>query len=184
LKESGDKLTIKQATEQETSLLATAEQAFGAAIQLKNDYLPAHYYLAAVYERQGKLEQATARLIALRNNNPTDIGLAFQLSQLLIRMRRYDLATPELERIIGLNENYSNALWYLASMYEVSDKQDEAIKLIERVVELNPDNEIAEERLEKMLDGETTTVLPEPIQPGQEGVTEIDEGEVVEESEE
>lgn len=181
LKTSKDSETAKQAAQQEVSLLATAEQAFTAAIQLKNDYLPAHYYLAAVYERQGKLEQAAARLAALRNNNPADIGLAFQLSQMLIRLQRYDIATQELERIVGLNAEYSNALWYLASMYEVSDRQDEAIDLIERVVELNPENDVAQTRLDRMLDGEMTTVLPEPIQPGQEGVTDVDEGEVVEE---
>jgi tetratricopeptide (TPR) repeat protein len=181
LKSSEDEQTAKQATEQEVSLLATAEQAFTSAVQLKSDYLPAHYYLAAVYERQGKLEQATARLVALRNNNPADIGLAFQLSQMLIRLQKYDLATQELERIVGINENYSNALWYLASMYEISDRQEEAISLVERVVDLNPNNEFAKTRLDRMEEGESTTVLPEPIQAGQEGATEVDEGEIVEE---
>jgi superkiller protein 3 len=174
----------KQAADQEVTLLATAEQTFMSAIQLKNDYLPAHYYLAATYERQGKLEQAGARLAALRNNNPADVGLAFQLSQLLIRLQRYDIATQELERIVGLSPNYSNALWYLASMYEVSDRQDEAIQLVEKVVELNPNNEVAKKRLELMQDGQLTTVLPEPIQEGQAGVTDEEEGEVEEEDEE
>lgn len=184
LKASEDPETAKQAADQEVSLLATAEQAFMSAIQLKNDYLPAHYYLAAVYERQGKLDQAAARLVALRNNNLADVGLAFQLSQLLIRLEQYDTATQELERIVKLNPDYSNALWYLASMYEISDRQAEAIDLIERVVEINPENEVAKNRLERMLDGELTTILPEPIQSGQDGVTEVDEGEVVEEEDE
>ncbi|MBI5794217.1 tetratricopeptide repeat protein [Candidatus Uhrbacteria bacterium] len=181
LKESKDAETAKKSADQEVSLLATAEQAFNKAISLKGDYLPAHYYLAAVYERQGKLDQAAARLMALRNNNLADVGIAFQLSQLLIRLRQYDTATQELERIVELSPDYGNALWYLASMYEISDRQDEAIDLIERVVKNNPDNEVAKDRLARMRDGEITTVLPEPIQPGQEGVTQVDEGEVVEE---
>ncbi|MBI2474956.1 hypothetical protein HYV69_00845 [Candidatus Uhrbacteria bacterium] len=181
LKSAEDKELAKTATEQETKLLASAEQAFTSAIKLKNDYLPAHYYLAATYERQGRLEEAATRLAALRNNNQADIGVAFQLSQMLIRLQRYDLATKELERIVGLKSDYSNALWYLASMYEVGKKQTDAIKLIEKVVELNPDNELAKTRLARMKNGEMTTVLPEPIQEGQGNPTEVPVGEVVEE---
>ncbi len=181
LRNAEDKELAKTATEQEANLLKTAEQTFISGIQLKNDYLPAHYYLAAVYERQGRLEEAATRLAAIRNANQTDIGVAFQLSQLLIRLQRYDLATKELERIVGLNPDYSNGLWYLASMYEVGKKQPEAIKLIEKVVELNPTNEVAKNRLARMKAGEITTQLPEPIQEGQGEVTDVPEGEIVEE---
>ncbi len=184
LKSAEDEELAAQATAQEATLLSSAEQVFNEAIGLKSDYLPAHYYLAATYERQGKLEQAGARLAALRNNNPADIGLAFQLTQLLIRLQRYDLAKPELERIVGLSPNHSNALWYLASMYEVDGERGKAIAAIERVVEINPDNDLAQDRLDRLLAGERTIVLPEPIQPGQSGATEVDEGEVVEEPEE
>lgn len=184
LKNAEDKELAKTAVEQEAKLLATAEQAFNSAIQIKGDYLPAHYYLAATYERQGRLEEAATRLAALRNNNQADIGIAFQLSQMLIRLQRYDIATKELERIIGLKPDYSNALWYLASMYEVGKKQPAAVKLIEKVVELNPDNEVAKNRLARMKRGEMTTVLPEPIQEGQGNPTEAPVGEVVEEPEE
>lgn len=181
LKNAEDKELAKTATEQETNLLKTAEQTFLAAIQLKNDYLPAHYYLAAVYERQGRLEEAAARLAAVRNANQADIGVAFQLSQLLIRLQKYDLATKELERIVGLKPEYSNGLWYLASMYEIGKKQPEAIKLIEKVAELNPDNQAAKQRLARMKAGEITTKLPEPIQEGQDKVTDVPDGEIVEE---
>jgi len=183
LKSAEDAELAAQAVEQEAALLTAAEEVFLAAVELKSDYLPAHYYLAAVYERQGKLEQAAARLVALRNNNPADIGLAFQLTQMLIRLERYDIATQELERIVELSPQYSNALWYLASMYEIAGDQEKAIEAIAQVVELNPENEVARERLERLEAGETTTVIPEPIQAGQEGATEVDEGEVVEEEE-
>ena len=181
LKSAEDEELAAQAVEQETALLTGAETAFLAAVELKSDYLHAHYYLAAVYERQGKLEQAAARLVALRNNNPADIGLAFQLTQMLIRLERYDIATQELERIVELSPQYSNALWYLASMYEIAGDQEKAIEAIQKVVELNPGNQIAKDRLGRLEAGETTTVIPEPIQAGQGGATEVDEGEVVEE---
>ena len=181
LKNSESKELADTATEQEKTLLASAEQSFNAAIQLKNDYLPAHYYLAATYERQGRLQDAAARMIALRNNSPSDIGLGFQLSQLLMRLKRYDLAKQELERIVTINPNYSNGLWYLASLYEIDKNRSKAIELVGKVVENNPNNEMAKDRLRRLQAGETTTVIPEPIQPNQGKATAADEGEVVEE---
>jgi tetratricopeptide (TPR) repeat protein len=181
LRASEDPETAAAAAQQEANLLATAEQAFTTAIQYKSDYLPAHYYLAATYERQGRLDQALGRLVALRNNNPADTGLAFQLSQLLIRLGEYETALSELARIVELSPDYSNALWYLASMYEISDQQGAAIDAVRRVVQLNPENEVAKTRLQRMLNGELTTAIPEPIQAGQGTATQVDEGEVVEE---
>jgi Flp pilus assembly protein TadD len=180
LTNADDQELALQAQAQEASLLATAEEAFVSAINLKGDYLPAHYYLAAAYERQGKLDQAAARLLALRNNNPTDIGIAFQLTQMLIRLEQYDTATTELERIVELSPDYSNAIWYLASMYEIAGESALAETLVERVVELNPRNEAAQRRLELIQSGESTASIPEPIQSGQSGATTVDEGEVVE----
>jgi cytochrome c-type biogenesis protein CcmH/NrfG len=164
LRSSKDAEQAKSAGEREQKLLLTAEQALVKAIQLKGDYLPAHYYLAATYEREGKVAEATARLVALTKNTPTDIGLGFELAQLSIRTKKFDNAKQELERILVLNPKHSNALWYLASVYEIQANHEKAIELVRKVVELNPGNKIASERLSKLQAGETTTVLPEPIQ--------------------
>lgn len=180
LLDSDDAELAQQAAVQEETLLVTAQEAFVSAIEQKPDYLPAHYYLAAVYERQGNLEQAAERLVALRNNNPTDIGIAFQLSQMLIRLERYDLAQAELERLVALYPDYSNAIWYLASVHEQQGNLEQAIELIMRVVELNPDNAVAQERLGELLRGVVPPALPEPIQDGQEGATDAPEGEIEE----
>jgi tetratricopeptide (TPR) repeat protein len=163
---------------QEEELLKGAEESFNAAIQLKGDYLPAHYYLAATYERQGRLEDATNRMLALRNNSLSDVGLGFQLSQLLMRMDRNDLAKQELERIVAINPNYSNGLWYLASIYELESNRAKAVELVGKVVENNPNNELAKNRLQRLRSGEITTVIPEPIQLD-DGV-ETSEGDAVE----
>lgn len=184
LKGAEDKELAATAAEQETTLLQTAEQTFTSAIQLKGDYLAAHYFLAAVYERQGRLQEAAARLAAIRNQNLADIGVAFQLSQMLIRLQRYDLATKELERIVGSNPKHSNALWYLASLYENDNRRADAVKLVEKVVEFNPDNQAAAKRLARMKAGEVTVRLPEPILEDQNLTTEAPEGEIVEEAEE
>lgn len=165
LKSSKDAEQAKGATEQERKLLTSAEQTLNQAIKLKGDYLPAHYYLAATYEREGKVVQATARLVALTKNTPADIGLGFELAQMYIRAKKFDAAKQELERLIQINPNYSNAIWYLASVYEIQGNPQKSIELVQKVVQLNPENKAAQERLRKLQAGEVTTTIPEPIQP-------------------
>ena len=163
LKTSTQADVAKNAADQEPKLLTLAENTLNAAIKLKGDYLQAHYYLAAVYEREGKLDQATARLVALTQNQPNDVGLGFELAQLYLRTKQYDLAGAELDRIIALNPKYANALWYRASVYEIQGNHDKATELVKQVVALNPDNKDAQTRLQNLEAGQTTTTIPDPL---------------------
>ncbi|MDG1950894.1 MAG: tetratricopeptide repeat protein, partial [bacterium] len=64
---------------------------------------------------------------------------------------------------------------YLASVYEQVGNVEKAIEVIMRVVELNPENTLAQERLGELLRGIAPPALPEPIQDGQEGATDTSE---------
>ena len=172
---------VKTATEQEKVLLTQAEEEFNKAITLKGDYAPAHYYLAAVYERQGKLEDAASRLIALVKYQPTNIGLGFQLSILFIQLEEYDAARNLLEQIVTLRPEYSNALWYLSAVYEIQGDMEKAAEMATRVAELNPGNELVEDRLRALDAGTGFEEIPSPVEEGEEGATQSDEGEIVEE---
>jgi cytochrome c-type biogenesis protein CcmH/NrfG len=165
LKQSEDADQAKQAQEQEQKLLSTAEEALKRAIELKGDYLPAHYYLAATYDREGELDQAIKRLVALVKNTPNDIGLGFELAQLYIRSNNVDAAKHELERLITINPQYANALWYLASVYEMQNDQEKAIEFVKKVLLLNPNNKAVQERLKKLEIGQEEVIIPEPLQP-------------------
>ncbi len=169
------------AAKSETEQLAAAEQAFVTGIQLKPDYAPAHYYLAATYERQGRLQDAVTRLAAVRNTAPNDIGLGFQLAMLYLRVENYDAARIELERVVAISPQYSNALWFLASLYEIAGDQQKAINAVEIVAGLNPNNQAVSTRLARLQAGETTTYIPGPVEDTAETATVVDEGEVVQE---
>ena len=180
LKNSENAELAATAVEQEVTLLASAEEMFTKAVELKADYAIAHYYLAATYERQGKMDDAAARMVALYNYRPTDTGVAFQLSLLLLRLEEYDAAQQVLENIVGLSPNYSNALWYLSAVYELQGDLDGAIEVTRRVAELNPGNELVNARLDLLLSGGSVEEIPEPVEEGGDGVVEVDEGEIVE----
>lgn len=159
------------AAKSEADNLALAEQSLLAAIQLKPDYAPAHYYLAAAYERQGRLADAASRLAALRGVSPSDVGLGFQLSMLLIRLEKYDLAQAELERVVALSPNYSNALWYLGALYEKGGSKEKAVAAIQRVASLNPSNAAVAKRLDELVNGTSDASIPVPVEEGLDGVT-------------
>ncbi|HJV32964.1 MAG TPA: tetratricopeptide repeat protein [Patescibacteria group bacterium] len=150
---------------------AKAKELLDLAVGLKQDYAPAHYWLAVLLERQGKTAEAVAKLESVRNYNPKDLGVGFQLAILYYQNKQMDKAIAELERIIGLNSDYSNARWYLAAMYEEKGDLDKAIAQIEAVLAIpeNKDNQEIAKRLEALKAKKSGAAapaeegLPEPV---------------------
>lgn len=149
-------------------LEAQASENFNRAIELKGDYGPAHYWLAIHHQRQGKTEEALARLEALRNSAPEDLGVGLQYALLAFQAERKDVAIAELERLIQLSPDYANARWYLSAMYEDAGRLDDAIAQVEAIAKNNPDDPNVAARLEALKGTpppEPAEELPEPIEP-------------------
>ena len=163
LKPAKDAKLAQQAAEAEVTQLAEAEKNFRQAITLKNDYSLPHYYLAAVLERQGRVQESVDQMAALAKQNPMDLGLGFELSQLYLRRGDLDKAQVELERLLALSPDYSDVLWYLASVYELKNNRLKAIEILEQVVKLNPDNTDVKKRLDDVKAGKKTVEMPQPI---------------------
>jgi tetratricopeptide (TPR) repeat protein len=140
-----------------TKEFSLAEATFNKAIELKPDYANAHYQLALAFEQQGKLDEAIGKMENIIKYNPQDIGATFELGVLYLRrLNEGDLTRAEdiLKKTIELLPSFSNARWYLAYTYEKEGKLAEAIAEIEKVLELNPDNEMVKARLERLKNGE------------------------------
>lgn len=155
--------------EQETLNLAQAQEKFQKAIELKSDYAPAHFQIAMIYAREGKIEEAIEKLEIAKSVAPFDTGLAFQLGLLYYNSNRLDLARAELERAVAIDENYSNARYFLGLIYDQQGVKDKAIEQFERIEELNPENREVKMILDNLRKG-----LPalEGIQPSQPPVEE------------
>ena len=150
---SEDPSAAAQAKKDWQAALDEAEKDFTSATVLKSNFAPAHYQLALVYEREGKLDLAIAKLESVLNYNNTDIGVGFELGNLYTkRGGKGDLekAKAVFEHVIKLAPSYSDAHWFLASVYEKLGLKDAAIKEIEAVLKLNPNNQIVKTRLEKL----------------------------------
>ena len=166
-----DKTVADAATKAVADYLLKAEEALVAAIALKTDYAPAHYYLAVIYERQGRLADAVVKMETVKKYNPLDVGVAFQLGLLYLRQGNYGLAQPELERAVQLTPSYSNARWFLAAIYEQKGEMAKAVEQVQKVLELNPENELVKAKLDRLKAGVKSSGLPEPI--------EVDDGTVL-----
>lgn len=144
--------------------IARAEEALNQAIALKSDYGPAHYQLALVYEQQGRLADAIAKLETVKPYNPLDVGIAFQLGLLYLRQGKNDLAEAELYRTVQLEPGHANAHWFLATIYEQKGEISNAIEHVQKVLELNPDNQLVKAKLERLQAGQISSVIPEPVE--------------------
>lgn len=155
--------------EQGTLNLALAKEKFQKAIELKSDYAPAHFQIAMIYTKEGKIEEAIEKLEITRSVAPFDTGLAFQLGLLYYNSDRLDLARAELERAVAIDEDYSNARYFLGLIYDQQGAKDKAIDQFEKIARFNPENQEVKMILDNLRKG-----LPalEGIQPSQPPVEE------------
>jgi len=143
-----------------------AEAAFGRAIELKPNYAPAHYQLSLAYERQGRLNDAIGKMESVARYNLQDVGVAFQLGQLYLRrngLGDLERARRSFEYAVSLAPSYSNARWFLASVYEQEGDVRAAIAQVEEVLELNPSNQLVKSRFDRLLKGQASTEPPVPL---------------------
>jgi tetratricopeptide (TPR) repeat protein len=126
---------------QKDEALLKALENLQKAIELKADYAPAHFLTAAVYEQQGKEDEAIAKLEETKKVAPNDTGLAFQLGTVYWQKKDLDKAQLELERAISLNPNYSNARYILGLVFDAKKEKAKALEQFNKIAELNPDNE-------------------------------------------
>ncbi len=142
-----------------------ATQWLQQALVLKPDYFPAHYYLARIYDRQGRWEQALAELEQTVRSRPEDAGLQFELAILSYRTGKKDRAIGLLERLVMADGKRANARWYLSAMYEEAGRWSDALEQLRALNRQLPDNVAVRERLAQVQarSRAATAAFPEPL---------------------
>ena len=162
-----DALVREQALIERETVLMNAETALNRAAELRTNYAPAHFYLAITYQMQGRLDDAIGKLESVATYNPLDIGVHFELGLFYLeRLADGDLerARDVLEIVVNLSPSYSNARWFLASVYEQLGDVPSTIEQVEAVLRLNPENAEVQARLDGLLRGERLDEVPEAIE--------------------
>lgn len=167
---ASDQATKDNAQKVIDETLKNAEMILGKAVELKSDYAPAYYYLAAVFERSGKVDEAAKRLELAYKYAPTDLGLGLQLGLVYLKQEKLDEAQKTFENLVKLYPDYSNAMWYLAAIYANNGKKQEALDLLAKVAKLNPENEAVKQAIDQLNGNATPSAVPEPVEQGNEGL--------------
>lgn len=159
-------LAAQQKNETETkAALKLASENFEKALSLKSDYAPAHFQIAMIYVREGKIKEAVDKLETLKQTAPSDVGLAFQLGVIYYNDNQFGKAKGELERAVRLDENYSNARYFLGLAYDKEGNKQEAILQFEEIEKSNPGNEEIKKILSNLRAGKSALEGVLPVQP-------------------
>lgn len=126
--------------QQRDDALANASAAFQKAIDMSPSYGLAIYNLGAVYDRQGKTDEAIKQLERIAPYNTDQPTLMFELGLLYIRANRHADALTVMQRAVLLAPQYSNARWYTALLLEEKGDITGALAQLNEILKTNPDN--------------------------------------------
>jgi tetratricopeptide (TPR) repeat protein len=129
-----------------------AKNDFQKAIELAPNYPDPQIQMALTEEREGKTKEAINRLEELVNTFPFNfnINALFHLGRLYYNDDQIDKSIETLGRAITLSPNHSNSLYTLALAYQKKGNIKESIKLLEKVLELNPENQEVRDKIKEL----------------------------------
>jgi tetratricopeptide (TPR) repeat protein len=103
--------------------------------------------LTTILVRERHLQEALEHLSILIAQNPDLVVAHYYRGRINLEMNRYEEAEKALGDALRLNEGLEPALFDMATLYQMTDREQDAIKTYEKLVELYPDNIPARERL-------------------------------------
>jgi len=160
-----DILTQQEKKKESSENLKLAQDNFEMAIKLKSDYAPARFQIAMINVREGKIQDAIAKLEETQQVVPSDTGLAFQIGILYYNSNQWSSARAQFERAVLLDPNYSNARYFLGLVYDRQGNKSDAISQFENIAQLNPDNQDIQKILANLRAGKSALEGVETGQP-------------------
>lgn len=136
--------------EYKNPIVETAHVEYEEIIRNDPNNWQAHYDLALVYYRQGKIEETLKLLKKAVILNKDFIEAYHKLSELYAKNQKYALAQEALKEILRLDRTDVNAWFNLGYIGIRLDNIELARNSFERVVRLDPDNNEAKDILSKL----------------------------------
>ena len=134
---------------------AEAKQFIGNALQLKNNYTEAVYFLSQIQLNDGQIKEAIISSQVATELNPNEPILFFQLGLLHYNDKNYSSAIIALEKAVKLNSQYANARYFLGLSYARLGQNKDAITQFEELAKSNPDNQEVAFILSNLRDGKS-----------------------------
>ena len=125
-------------------------QVLQKAVDLKPDLADAHFLATQTALRLGNISIAIQSAEQAKLAAPFDIGIAFQLGILYYQSGNMDKAQIEFERSVAMNNNYSNARYFLGLIYDTKGDKARSIQQFEQIEALNQANQEVKRILENL----------------------------------
>ena len=120
----------------------SSKVAYDKVIELDPNYKDAYYNRGILYLNQAI--KMYKKLVAVRDSmeqNPKDQSLIDRSKQLVEQQKEfYHLAEMDFQKSVDLDPEDMEAMQYLGQSLFQQEKTDEAITILEKVVEMDPDN--------------------------------------------
>jgi len=127
-----------------------AKALFEKAAAMKKDYVESSLQLVLLDEAEGKQQDALARLENLVKSAPFSVEARFQLARIYYNNQEYEKAEQQALAALSIFPNHSNSLFLLGMVYEKTNRNDLALQKMEKVLELNPNNQQVKNEIAKL----------------------------------
>ena len=110
-----------------------ADREYRRALELNPNFAGAYHMLTFYYISLGRFDEAMASARRAAEFDPLSPAVHSSISGVLLHSRKYEEAIANLERIIEFEPNFLLSYEWLASIYELAGRGDEAVHLRRRV---------------------------------------------------
>jgi tetratricopeptide (TPR) repeat protein len=148
-----------------------------AAIQLKQNYTDALFFLTQLDIADGNVEAAIVTTRAITSLEPNNPARFYQLGILESSAENFDAAIASFSRAVELDNDYANARYFLALAYIQTGNSASALEQLEAVLVLNPGNAVTESLIGQLKSGEAIEVTLERLSAQIQEPVPVNEGE-------
>jgi len=120
--------------------MSEAKGFIGRALQVKNNYSDAIFFLSQIQVSENSIKDAITSLLVLAQLNPQDPTIFFQLGLLYYNSGDNINTGIALSKAVELNPQYSNARYFLGLALARLGKYKEAADQFVEIQKFNPDN--------------------------------------------
>jgi tetratricopeptide (TPR) repeat protein len=125
----------------ETDFLAEAIEELKSAIALDPHSPRVHYYLGLTYllkDGASRLDDAAAEFKVELASHPDEFFANYYLGIIYTIQRKWELATPLLEKSSNIQPKNPDPYFYLGEAYQSTGKHDKAIEVLRKAIVFNP----------------------------------------------
>ena len=129
----------------------------GIILKISN-YADAYYALSKIYVNSSNISKAIDVLQSGANIMPRNIKLGLNLGVLQYNSKQYTNAITSFTNVLRVQNDYADAMYYLALSYEKTGDKNSAIALYNLILRTNPGNQTVVARMQALNQPIPTTV--------------------------